>query len=170
MAAPTGPPTPRTVGSGPAKLIVACASFVANRNRSRNDGVEMKPHASSPEGTRTTKRPLTQQKLGWISAILKENRRWSNAEVEGLQVVWECTCGCRSVGLGPVANSRTSSAEGSMVGMIGDLYIQTAEGKSIEILLHANKGRLVELEVICNANSEPIPAAWQEVARHFLTK
>jgi hypothetical protein len=50
-------------------------------------------------------------------------------------------------------------------GKVGGLGIQTKEHGPIDILLHANDGFLVEMEVIWYNFPQPFPEAWEEVSR-----
>jgi len=50
-------------------------------------------------------------------------------------------------------------------GKVGGLSIQTKEQGPIDILLHANDGFLVEMEVIWYNFPQQFPEAWEEVSR-----
>lgn len=118
---------------------------------------------------RTIRREITLQEREWISAILRSHTDWSNIGVGELDAIGECTCGCRSIMLDLSRSPRNPKWQDLTSAVVGDIYIQTDDDKSIEIILHAQNGVLQELAVICNANSEPVPAAWREVARYIYT-
>ena len=79
-----------------------------------------------------------------------------------LFAVSKCPCGtCRTVGLEPVElpNWRGES------GHLGGITIETKDHGPIDILLHANKGFLVEMEVIWYYFPKPFPKSLVEVSR-----
>jgi hypothetical protein len=79
-----------------------------------------------------------------------------------LFAVSKCPCGtCRTVGLEPVELPNWSAESGHL----GGITIETKDHGPIDILLHATKGFLVEMEVIWYYFPKPFPKSWVEVSR-----
>lgn len=76
-----------------------------------------------------------------------------DTQAQSVQVVSECDCGCRSIGLEPAASAPPAEAgpESETFGR-DDYFLLEAEGESlegnrVELFLHVVEGRMVELEI-----------------------
>lgn len=112
-------------------------------------------------------RNLTPQETEWVREIVLSNAQWADAELSNLQVVAECTCGCRSVVLGKSMHPQNAKLIGHQ-GLVGEieLGIKLAEGEDIiSVLLHYAEGSLSLLEVVWYNFPDPVPHFWVEIRR-----
>jgi hypothetical protein len=108
------------------------------------------------------RRALTEEEMEWVRQSLRSRRDLADFLVPQLFAVSKCPCGtCRTVGLEPLELPNYKGRSGKIAG----LGIQTKEHGPIDILLHANDGFLIEMEVIWYNFSQPFPEAWGEVSR-----
>ena len=108
------------------------------------------------------KRSLSEEEMEWVRQSLSSRKEFAEFQLPQLFAVSKCPCGtCRTVGLEPVElpNWRGES------GHLGGITIETKDHGPIDILLHANKGFLVEMEVIWYYFPKPFPKSWVEVNR-----
>jgi hypothetical protein len=118
--------------------------------------------------TRPVDRPVTGQEKQWIASILQTHPAWADVMADDLSVDGECTCGCRTVHFRHPAqpqNPKRVSVDGEN---IGEIWIDTDQGQTISISLHARHGTLCELEVV-NESGGPVPQTWREVSRKMRT-
>ena len=112
-------------------------------------------------------RALTERERGWISDILRANDEWRDADISRTQVIAE-EPGEEGVSIrlqaaepeNPKAKSRRES--------VGELWIQTEDGCSINIQLSQFEGRLRELYVLFvdpKLRTRKLPETWTEVSR-----
>jgi hypothetical protein len=112
-------------------------------------------------------RPLTEREKDWIGDILKANDEWRDADISRTQVVAE-EPGEEGVSFvlqapepeNPEAKSRRAS--------VGELWIQTEDGSSINVQLSQFEGRLTEIYVLFVDTKNPkrkLPETWTEVSR-----
>jgi hypothetical protein len=116
---------------------------------------------------RVTPRPLTSQEAEWVREIVMSNPQWADADLTNLQVVAECTCGCRSVVLDEPPQPQNAKLIGhqSLVGEI-EIAIKLDEREDvITVLLHYAEGSLSLLEVVWYNFPEPVPRTWIEISR-----
>ena len=114
------------------------------------------------ELTPTPKRPLSKEEMEWVKQSLGSRKQLLDFAVPQLFVVSKCPCGtCRTVGLEPVVLPKWDGKSGH----VGGITINTKEHGPIDILLHANDGFLVEMEVIWYFFPKPFPDSWEEVSR-----
>jgi len=100
--------------------------------------------------------------MEWLSQSLHSRKDLADFLVPQLFAVSKCPCGtCRTVGLEPLELPNYKGRSGKIAG----LGIETKEHGPINILLHANDGFLVEMEVIWYNFPQPFPRAWEEVSR-----
>lgn len=129
------------------------------------------PHTMTAEHSsfvNVAPRPLTAQELDWVRQIILSNPQWSDVELKDLQVVAECTCGCRSVVLGKPVETQNPRLTGHQ-GLVGqlDLGIRLNDRKDVvTVLLHFADGSLSLLEVVWYNFPEPVPRSWIEVSRN----
>jgi hypothetical protein len=108
------------------------------------------------------KRPLTQEEMVWVKQSLGSRKELVDFAVPQLFAVSKCPCGtCRTVGLEPIALPSWEDKSGH----IGGITINTKDHGPLDILLHANNGRLVEMEVIWYFFPKPFPDSWEEIGR-----
>jgi len=108
------------------------------------------------------KRPLSEEEMEWVKQSLGSRKELLGFAVPQLFAVSKCPCGtCRTVGLEPIA---LPTWEGKS-GHVGGITINTKQHGPIDILLHANDGCLVEMEVIWYFFPKPFPNSWEEVSR-----
>jgi hypothetical protein len=112
-------------------------------------------------------RPLTEREKDWIGDILKANDEWRDADISRTQVIAE-EPGDEGVSFvlqapepeNPEAESRRES--------VGELWIQTEEGGSINVQLSQFEGRLTEIYVLFVDAKHPkrkLLETWTEVSR-----
>ena len=112
-------------------------------------------------------RPLTERERSWITDILKANDEWRAADISRTQVIAE-EPGEEGVSFilqapepeNPEAKSRRAS--------VGELWIQTEDGCSVNIQLSQSEGRLTEIYVLFVDTKNPkrkLPETWTEVSR-----
>ena len=108
------------------------------------------------------KRALTEEEMEWVRESLHSRKDFADFLIPQLFAVSKCPCGtCRTVGLEPLELPNCKGRSGK----VGGLGIQTKEHGPIDILLHANDGFLVEMEIIWYNFPQPFPEAWEEVSR-----
>lgn len=112
-------------------------------------------------------RALTERERGWISDILRANDEWHDADISRTQVIAE-EPGEEGVSIrlqapepeNPKAKSRRES--------VGELWIQTEDGCSINVQLSQFEGRLREMYVLFvdpKLRTRKLPETWTEVSR-----
>jgi hypothetical protein len=108
------------------------------------------------------RRPLSDQEMEWVRQSLGSRREFADFAIPQLFAISKCPCGtCRTVGLEPLRLPGWRGKSGKVAG----LGIQTKDHGPINILLHANDGWLVEMEVIWFNFPQPFPESWEEVSR-----
>ncbi len=112
-------------------------------------------------------RALTERERGWISDILKANAEWREVDLNRTQVIAEDEGkeGVSFILQAPeLENPKTRTRQES----VGELWIQTEDGCSINIQLSQFEGRLRELYVLFVDPKHPkrrLPESWVEVSR-----
>jgi hypothetical protein len=112
-------------------------------------------------------RPLTEREAGWVRDILRVNDEWRDADVSQTQVVAEgpSTEGYSLLLESPEPeNPATKSKQES----VGNLWIQTDDGSTINVQLSQFEGRLRELYVLFVDPKHPnrkLPEKWTETSR-----
>ena len=110
----------------------------------------------------TPRRPLSAEEMEWVRQSLGSRKDLLDFCVPQLFAISKCPCGtCRTVGLELIALPELDGGSGH----IGGITINTKDHGPIDILLHANNGRLVEMEVIWYFFPKPFPDKWEEVSR-----
>jgi len=108
------------------------------------------------------KRPLTEEEMVWVRESLSSRKELLDFAVPQLFAVSKCPCGtCRTVGLEPIALPGWNGTSGH----VGGITINTKDHGPLDVLLHANDGWLVEMEVIWYYFPKPFPDSWEEVSR-----
>ena len=108
------------------------------------------------------KRPLSEKEMEWVRQSLSSRKEFVDFQVPQLFAVSKCPCGtCRTVGLEPIELPGWRDESG----YLGGITIETKDHGPIDILLHANKGCLVEMEVIWYQFPKSFPESWVEVGR-----
>ena len=108
------------------------------------------------------RRALTEEEMEWVRQSLRSQKDLADFLIPQLFAVSKCPCGtCRTVGLESLELPNCKGRSGK----VGGLGIQTKEHGPIDILLHANHGFLVEMEVIWYNFPRPFPEAWEDVSR-----
>jgi len=108
------------------------------------------------------RRMLTEEEMEWVRQSLRPRAELANFSIPQLFAISKCPCGtCRTVGLEPMEIPNWKGKSGK----VGGMGIQTKDHGPIDILLHANHGFLVELEVIWYNFPQPFPKSWEEVSR-----
>lgn len=114
------------------------------------------------ELVRIPRRALTEEEMEWVRQSLCCQKDFVDFLVPQLFAVSKCPCGtCRTIGLEPLELPNYKGRSGK----VGGLGLQTKDHGPIDILLHANDGFLVEMEVIWYNFPQPFPEAWEEVSR-----
>ncbi|RZU28980.1 hypothetical protein BDD14_6566 [Edaphobacter modestus] len=112
-------------------------------------------------------RPLSEREAGWISDILQVNDEWRNADISRTQVVAEGPCDegvCIRLQAPESENPKAKSRRES----VGELWIQTDDGCSINVQLSQFEGRLQELYLLFvdpKLRTRKLPETWNEVSR-----
>jgi len=112
-------------------------------------------------------RALTERERGWISDILRANDEWQEADISRTQVVAE-ERGEEGVSFILQAPEPENPKAKSGRESVGNLWIQTADGSSINVQLSQIEGRLRELYVLFVDPKHPersLPENWTEVSR-----
>jgi hypothetical protein len=123
--------------------------------------------ASIDEVREIEPRSLSEREAGWVRDILQANDEWRGADISRTQVVAEGPCD-EGVSIrlqapepeNPKAKVRRES--------VGELWIQTEDGCSINVQLSQFEGRLRELYVLFVDPKHPkrrLPESWVEVSR-----
>jgi hypothetical protein len=100
--------------------------------------------------------------MEWVRQSLRSRQELEGFRIPQLHAVSKCPCGtCRTVVLEPLEFSNLKGKSG----YLGGITIQTKDHGPISILLHANRGFLVEMEVIWYYFPKPFPESWEEVNR-----
>jgi hypothetical protein len=111
-------------------------------------------------------RPLTEREAGWVHDILHANDEWRTADISRTQVVAE----------GPIDEGvsirlqapEPENPKARPVESVGQLWIQTDDGSTINVQLSQFEGRLRELYVLFIDKKHPkrkLPESWIEVSR-----
>jgi hypothetical protein len=115
---------------------------------------------------KTETRPLTPREATWIRDILRVNEGWREADISQTQVVAEGPCD-EGVSIHLEApepeNPKASRRES-----VGELWIQTDEGCTVNVQLSQFEGRLKELYLLFIDPKHPkrkLPETWTEVSR-----
>jgi hypothetical protein len=123
--------------------------------------------ASIDEVQEIEPRSLSEREAGWVRDILRVNDEWREADISRTQVVAEGPCD-EGVSIrlqapepeNPKAKSRRES--------VGELWIQTEDGCSINVQLSQFEGRLRELYLLFvdpKQRRRKLPESWVEVSR-----
>jgi len=108
------------------------------------------------------KQALSEEEMGWVRQSLSSRKDFVGFHLPQLFAVAKCPCGtCRTLGLEPVELPNLNGKSGHL----GGITIETKDHGPIEILLPANQGLLVEMEVIWFYVPKPFPKSWVEVSR-----
>jgi hypothetical protein len=111
-------------------------------------------------------RPLTERETGWLRDILQVNEAWRAADISRTKVVAEGPCD-EGVSIrleAPEPENPKSSRRES----VGELWITTADGCSINVQLSQFEGRLRELYVLFfdpKQRRRTLPESWVEISR-----
>lgn len=111
-------------------------------------------------------RSLSEREAGWLHDILRVNEAWREADISRTQVVAEGPCD-EGVSIrleAPEPENPKSSRRES----VGELWITTADGCSINVQLSQFEGRLRELYVLFidpKRRTRKLPESWVEVSR-----
>ncbi len=111
-------------------------------------------------------RSLTQREAGWIRDILQANDEWRDAHISRTQVVAEGPCD-EGVSIRLQA-PEPENPKAKPVESVGELWIQTDDGSSINVQLSQFEGRLRELYVLFfdpKQRNRKLPETWTEVSR-----
>jgi hypothetical protein len=111
-------------------------------------------------------RPLTQREAGWVRDILRANDEWRDADIGETQVVAEGSCD-EGVSIRLQA-PEPENTNAKPVESVGELWIQTDDGSSINVQLSQFEGRLRELYIIFfdpKRRNRKLPETWTEVSR-----
>ena len=120
----------------------------------------------SEEPKKIEPRPLTQREAGWIRDILHVNPEWCDANISRTQVVAEGLCD-EGVSIRLQA-PEPEVPKAKPVESVGELWIQTDDGSSINVQLSQFEGRLRELYVLFfdpKRRTRTLPETWTEVSR-----
>lgn len=112
-------------------------------------------------------RDLKVDEADWVSEILKGNPHWAAVSAEGLKVVAECSCGCRSIEFDEsscVRNAKVKSRQ-DVVGTLDIEICYDSKKDYVSVLLHHVLGKLSHLEVIWHNFPAPVPGRWTELNR-----
>jgi len=112
-------------------------------------------------------RPLTSQETEWVREIVLCNPQWADVKLTNLEVIAECTCGCRSVVLKQPTQAQNSKLIGHQ-GLVGEIQLGVnvnGHEDVISILLHFAEGSLSLLEVVWYNFPAPVPHSWIELTR-----
>ena len=128
--------------------------FGKHSDRDRDEVKEIEP------------RSLTEREAAWIRDILQANEEWQDADIERTQVFAEGPCheGSSIRLQAPEPENPNATRRES----VGELWIQTDDGNSINIQLSQYEGRLRELYVLFfdpKHRLRSLPASWIEVSR-----
>ena len=108
------------------------------------------------------RRKLTEEEMEWVRESLRPRTELANFSIPQLFAISKCPCGtCRTIGLEPIELPNWKGKSGK----VGGMGLQTKDHGPIDILLHANDGFLVELEMIWYNFPRPFPESWEEVSR-----
>lgn len=122
----------------------------------------------SDQLTQIETRPLTPREASWIRAILQVNDEWREADISQTQVVAEGPCD-EGISIKLQAPEPENPGATPTRGTIGNLWIDTDDGSTINVQLSRFEGRLQELYVLFIDPKHPkrkLPDSWNEVARH----
>ncbi len=111
-------------------------------------------------------RPLSEREAGWIRDILRVNNEWRDADISRTQVVAEGPCD-EGISI-RVQAPEPENPKAKPVESVGELWIQTDDGSSINIQLSQFEGRLRELYVLFfdpKLRNRKLPETWTEVSR-----
>lgn len=111
-------------------------------------------------------RPLSEREVSWVSDILQANDEWRTADVSKTQVVAE-EPGDEGVSIRLQA-PEPENPKARPVESVGQLWIQTDDGSTINVQLSQFEGRLLELYVLFIDTKHPnrkLPDSWTEVSR-----
>jgi hypothetical protein len=103
--------------------------------------------ASIDEVQEIEPRSLTEREMGWIHDILQVNEEWREADISKTQVVAEGPCD-EGVIIRLQAPEPENPKAKSQRESVGELWIQTEDGCSINVQLSQFEGRLRELYVL----------------------
>jgi len=112
-------------------------------------------------------RPLKEREAGSVRDILRANDEWRDADVSRTQVVAE---GPSAEGYSLLLEAPEPEKPGvkSKQESVGNLWIQTDDGSTINVQLSQFEGRLRELYVLFVDTKHPnrrLPETWTEVSR-----
>lgn len=122
--------------------------------------------ASIDEVREIEPRTLSEREAGWLHDILRANEAWRAADISRTKVVAEGPCD-EGVSIrleAPEPENPKSSRRES----VGELWIATEDGCSINVQLSQFEGRLRELYVLFIDAKHPkrkLPETWTEISR-----
>ena len=115
---------------------------------------------------KTETRPLTPREATWIRDILRVNEGWREADISQTQVVAE---GPTDEGVSiRLEAPEPENPKASRRESVGELWIQTDEGCTVNVQLSQFEGRLKELYLLFIDPKHPkrkLPETWTEVSR-----
>jgi len=112
------------------------------------------------------RRPLSEREAGWIRDILQVNPEWCDADISRTQAVAEGPCD-EGVSI-RLQSPEPENPTAKPVESVGQLWIQTDDGSSINVQLSQFEGRLRELYVLFfdpKLRNRKLPEKWTEVSR-----
>ena len=92
-------------------------------------------------------RPLSARERCWIRDILQANNEWKNADISRTQVVAEGPCD-EGISIGLKAPEPEKLEAKSQKESVGELWITTDDGSTINVQLSQFEGKLRELYVL----------------------
>jgi hypothetical protein len=111
-------------------------------------------------------RPLTEREASWVHDILQVNDEWRNADIGKTQVGAEGPCD-EGISIRLQA-PEPENPNAKPVESVGELWIQTDDGSTINVQLFQADGRLRELYVLFvdpKHKKRKLPETWTEVSR-----
>jgi hypothetical protein len=111
-------------------------------------------------------RSLTERETGWIRDILQANDEWRDADITQTQVVAEGPCD-EGISIRLQA-PEPENPKAKPVESVGQLWIQTDDGCTINVQLSQYEGNLRELYVLYfdpKHRNRRLPESWIEVSR-----
>jgi hypothetical protein len=119
------------------------------------------------DGVKNTEpRPLSEREAAWIRGILRANDEWRDANISRTQVVAEGPCD-EGISIRLQA-PEPENPRAKPVESVGELWIQTDDGSSINVQLSQFEGRLREIYVLFvdpKHRTRKLPETWTEVSR-----
>ena len=111
-------------------------------------------------------RSPSEREAGWLHDILRANEAWREADISRTRVVAEGPCD-EGVSI-RLESPEPENPKASRRESVGELWITTADGCSINVQLSQFEGRLRELYVLFIDTKHPkrkLPETWTEISR-----